>query len=286
MPTASTRTRPTGSAASSASARKALGTLERHRRRIARAAADARRTDRPAAEPGSVRRGRGAGSRAAAQRPPPVPEAHRRLDRLLGRRGKSASPRASRRPATSTCRRRSSACFVKLNNELLRFASPRPRDWSASTWPASRRSRPIWPCSKAPAARRSRACSPTRTSRTHTASTTGTNGDTFEPAGRGPDGEQAAGRGRRADRVGDAQDDVRGPDEPAGGCGHRRRRRRGRSCSAARRKAPTALPGELYGTRVVRSAQVSNTRAKGARHRTSPTSCSATSRTGSWPEWA
>ena len=95
---------------------------QRHRRRDAGAAADARRADRPAAEPGGVRRGRGAGGRAAAERPHPVPEADRRLDRLLGRRGDARSPRASRRTGNLDLQAKKLGVFVKVNNELLRFA--------------------------------------------------------------------------------------------------------------------------------------------------------------------
>ena len=98
---------------------------------------------------------------------------------------------------------------------------------------------------------------------THTASTTGANGDTFTPA------DVASWRSKLPDAV-DAptawvmrQGDVRGADEPPGRRRQRRPTARGRSCSADRRSRRGALPGELYGTRVVRSAQVSNTRVKG-----------------------
>ena len=63
--------------------------------------------------------------------------------------------------------------------------------------------------------------------------------------------------------MGDAEGDVRGADEPPGGRGRPRPTARGRSCSAAPTQRPAAPPAELYGTRVVRSSQVSNTRAKG-----------------------
>ena len=63
--------------------------------------------------------------------------------------------------------------------------------------------------------------------------------------------------------MGDAQGDVRGADEPPGGRGERGRRQG--TVPAPRPDADAVgLPGELYGTRVVRSAQVSNTRVKGA----------------------
>ena len=74
---------------------------------------------------------------------------------------------------------------------------------------------------------------------------------------------EAAGRGGRPDGVGDAEGDVRGADEPPGRRGRARPTARGRSCSARRADAADAPPAELYGTRVVRSSQVSATRTKG-----------------------
>ena len=108
------------------------------------------------------------------------------------------------------------------------------------------------------------AASPTRGITTHTASTTGANGDTFEPQdvalmeSKLPDAVDAptawvmrkamfaALMNRRADAVA-AQ-----------------RRQGAVPASAVRRRRADAPPAELYGTKVVRSAQVSDTRVKGA----------------------
>ena len=60
---------------------------------------------------------------AAAQRPAAVPEADRRLDRVLGRRG---DERHREQPTTGNLdlQAKKLGVFVKVNNELLRFASP------------------------------------------------------------------------------------------------------------------------------------------------------------------
>lgn len=150
---------------------------------------------------------------------------------------------------------------MKLNNELLRFASPSAEGLVRHDMARAAALKADLAMLEGTGGTQIKGLITYSGIGTHTASTTGTNGDTFQPAdvalmdSKLPDAVDsptawvmrkamfAALMNRRADAVtaNDAKGAflLRGPSQ-----------------------APAALPGELYGTRVVRSAQVSNARVK------------------------
>lgn len=153
--------------------------------------------------------------------------------------------------------------LVKLNNELLRFASPSAEGLVRYDMARSAALKADLAMLEGTGGTQIKGLITYSGIATHVASTTGANGDTFQPAdvasmdSKLPDAVDAptawvmrkamfaALMNRRADAV-SASDGkgaflLRGPSQ-----------------------TPSALPGDLYGTRVVRSAQVSNTRVKGS----------------------
>jgi HK97 family phage major capsid protein len=153
--------------------------------------------------------------------------------------------------------------LVKLNNELLRFASPSAEGLVRQDMARAAALKADLAMLEGTGGTQIKGLITYAGIGTHTASTTGANGDTFTPAdvalmdAKLPDAVDAptawvmrkamfaALMNRRADAV--AASDGRGPFLFRGPA-----------------QAPAALPAELYGTRVVRSAQVSNTRVKGS----------------------
>jgi HK97 family phage major capsid protein len=151
--------------------------------------------------------------------------------------------------------------LVKLNNELLRFASPSAEGLVRHDMARAAALKADLAMLEGTGGTQIKGLITYSGIGTHTASTTGANGDTFQPAdvalmdSKLPDAVDAptawvmrkamfaALMNRRADAV--TASDAKGPFLLRGPS-----------------QAPAALPGELYGTRVVRSAQVSNTRVK------------------------
>ena len=151
----------------------------------------------------------------------------------------------------------------KLNNELLRFASPSAEGLVRYDMARAAALKADLAMLEGTGGTQIKGLITYSGIGTHTASTTGTNGDTFQPAdvalmdSKLPDAVDspsawvmrkamfAALMNRRADAV--TASDGKGPFMLRGPV-----------------QTPAALPGELYGTRVVRSAQVSNTRVKNA----------------------
>ena len=179
--------------------------------------------------------GRGAGGRAAAQRPHPVPEADRRLRPPTG--SAKGAPITESQPTTGNLdlQAKKLGVLVKLNNELLRFASPSAEGLVRLDMARAAALKADLAMLEGTGGTQIKGLHHLlAASRTHTASTTGAERRHVHARRRGADGEQAAGRGGRADGVGDAEGDVRGADEPPGRRGERRPTARGRSCSATR----------------------------------------------------
>lgn len=153
--------------------------------------------------------------------------------------------------------------FVKLNNELLRFASPSAEGLVRFDMARAAALKADQAMLEGTGGTQIKGLLTYSDLITHTASTTGANGDTFTPAdvalmeGKLPDAVAAPTAwvmrknffsvlmNRRADAV--TAGDAAGPFIFAG----------------SRDNASLAPPMELYGIKVVRSAQVSNTRVKG-----------------------
>lgn len=153
--------------------------------------------------------------------------------------------------------------LVKLNNELLRFASPSAEGLVRHDMARAAALKADLAMLEGTGGTQIKGLITYSGITAHTASTTGTNGNTFTPAdvalmdSQLPDAVDAATAwvmrktmfaaimNRRADAV--SASDGKGPFLLRGPA-----------------QSPAALPGELYGTRVVRSAQVSNTRVKGS----------------------
>jgi HK97 family phage major capsid protein len=153
--------------------------------------------------------------------------------------------------------------FVKVNNELLRFASPSAEGLLRMDMARVAALKADLAMLEGTGGTQIKGLLTYSDIATHTATTTGTNGDTFQPEdvgkmeGKLPDAVPAPTAwlmrrsffgtlmNRRADAVSAA--DSKGP-----------------FLFHPSRSAADAPPSELYGTRVVRSAQVSATRAKGA----------------------
>ncbi len=197
---------------------KAAGHAERFGRRVARAVADARRVDRPAAQSRGIRCRRGPGSGAATERPVAIPKAHRRLDGLLGRRGiehhgeraEHRQPRfageEARRLRQSEQRAGALLLAVRRRIDPLRHgprggAQGGPGDARRHWRHADQRIAHLFRHLVAHGFNG-------RRERQHVRS-----------AGRRPHGKQAARRRRDANRLADAQDDVCGPDESPVGRG-------------------------------------------------------------------
>jgi HK97 family phage major capsid protein len=153
--------------------------------------------------------------------------------------------------------------LVRLNNELLRFASPSAEGLVRFDMARAAALKADLAMLEGTGGTQIKGVITYPGIGTHTASTTATNGDTFQPQdvalmeGKLPDAVDAptawvmrkamfaALMNRRADAVSAA--DAKGPFLLRG-----------------TGQAPASLPGQLYGTPVVRSAQVSNTRTKGS----------------------
>jgi len=153
--------------------------------------------------------------------------------------------------------------LVKLNNELLRFASPSAEGLVRFDMARAAALKADLSMLEGTGGTQIKGLITYTGIGTHTATTTGTNGDSFQPGdvalmdSKLPDSVDsptawvmrktmfAALMNRRADAV--SSGDAKGPFLLRGPV-----------------QTPAALPGELYGTRVVRSAQVSNTRVKGS----------------------
>ena len=153
--------------------------------------------------------------------------------------------------------------LVKLNNELLRFASPSAEGLVRYDMARSAALKADLAMLEGTGGTQIKGLITYSGIAAHTAATLGSNGDTFTPAdvalmdSKLPDAVDAptawvmrkamfaALMNRRSDAVSAA--DGKGPFLLRGPA-----------------QSPAALPGELYGTRVVRSAQVSNTRVKGS----------------------
>ncbi len=152
--------------------------------------------------------------------------------------------------------------FVKLNNELLRFASPSAEGLVRYDMARSAALKADQAMLEGTGGTQIKGLITYSDIATHAASSAGSNGDTFQAIdvalmdSKLPDAVDAptawvmrkamfaALMNRRADAI--TANDSKGPFMFRGPV-----------------QTPAALPGELYGTRVVRSAQVSNTRVKG-----------------------
>src|SRR5262249_51107811 len=154
--------------------------------------------------------------------------------------------------------------FVKLNNELLRFASPSAEGLVRLDMARVAALKADLAMLEGTGGTQIKGLTTYSDVTTHTASTTGSNGDTFQPEdvalmeGKLPDAVEAPTAWgfrknfysglmtRRADAV--SANDAKGPF----------------MFFRSRASAAEPPPLELYGTKVVRSSQVSNTRTKGS----------------------
>ena len=161
---------------------KALGTVDDAAGGVVRAAADARRTDRPATQPRSVRRGRGRG-RSPCRRTAGFSSRSSRAARTAYWVGEATAITEST-PTTGNLdlQAKKLGVLVKLNNELLRFASPSAEGLVRYDMARAAALKADLAMLEGTGGTQIKGLTTYSGIGSHTASTTGANGDTFQPA--------------------------------------------------------------------------------------------------------